>query len=195
MTALIETQLLIQMAQFQASHVIGWLQNLYKVVYIHIDVYQELTDGQLKRQVTRLIMRGDWVIFSPARLSATEHALYQAHLVMLTSAWLTTNQQALQRQQPISLLTQPSTLATLAANLTWDIPIICSDNPELTDFINHQDLKVNDHSKRPSRRLQQVTALQLSQQLAQRHLITPAVARLFYEQTRLFQPLRKSNSD
>jgi len=188
MPALIETQLLVQIGQFEPSHVFSWLQIMYKVIYIHIEVYQELTDSQLKRQVTRLIEQGAWVLFSPARLNSAEQAIYQAHVVMLTQAWLAENDQRLQRGQPISLLTQPSTLATVAASLTWNIPTVCSDNTELTQLIAQHRLQVTD-GQRPSRRIEVVNALQLSRKLAQRHLITPKIAHQFYQHTILEQPL------
>lgn len=138
----IDSNMIIFAADFQKDNVLHWITRIYPIVYIHIDVYEELLSLETKSKVDELINDGIWLLFNPSELSETEQLIYKQWIIDVKEAFSQMNVHRIADGKPIKTVSNIGEIATIVACMMIGAGIICSNDFDIRTVIEQENYQV-----------------------------------------------------
>lgn len=141
----IDSNMLIFAAEFQKENVFEWMNNLYDIIYIHIDVYNELITSSIKDIVDSFVVEQQWTVFNPSDqsiLSEVEQEIYANRLSDVKDAFHQMNLNRISVGKKAKTVSNIGEIATITACMMINARVICSNDFDIREVVQQEDYKI-----------------------------------------------------
>lgn len=143
----IDTNIIKHAADFHSNNVFQWICDLYELIYVHQDVYEELLLGSLKNYVDQLIENNGWILFNPDNeqtLSNNEYAIYDSLHQDVISAFERLDMKKESEGRIIKGTKNYGEISSITACLFLGANLICSNDQDIREVIKDEHYVVVD---------------------------------------------------
>jgi predicted nucleic acid-binding protein len=141
----VDANILIHAATFKSANVFSWIDSLYKEIYIHQEVLEELLISDVRKTVEGYIAQGQWNLFNPDdenALTDDEYAIYESFLNDMRQAFVDLDNKKIKENRPLKHTNDLGEIHSLAAALLLGASIICSNDYDIKEVIQDTPIYV-----------------------------------------------------
>lgn len=145
MAVFVDANILIYCAKFRKSNSFAWLNDLYQTVYIHQMVLDEVVENESRSIIESAIESFHWKIFDPddeLELSYEEYKIYEFHLETIKRAFQNLDKKKEVDGRQLKGTNDLGEMHSLAAALFLDAQIICSNDYDIREVIQDNQLRI-----------------------------------------------------
>lgn len=156
----VDTNILLYADMYKHDNIFEWIDSLYEEVYIHQMVLNEILGVSAKKKVTEYIDDGRWHLFNPDDencLSDDLHAIYEGYVHQIKRAFRQLDQKKVEQGRRIKGTNDLGEIHCLAAVLLLSATIICSNDGDIQEVIDDNELEVASEDEQQNRRIVQDT--------------------------------------
>ncbi|MBM7572929.1 hypothetical protein [Aquibacillus albus] len=128
---------------YKREDVLGWINNLYDKIYIHISVMNELITN--KSYAEEQIENGNWILFDPDDencLSNEQFTIYEHYIQNVRDGFRRLNEKKKKQGREIKNTSNIGEIDSLAAAILLSANIICSNDYEIREVIEDEEFSV-----------------------------------------------------
>ncbi|OCS92668.1 PIN domain-containing protein [Caryophanon latum] len=156
----VDTNILLQADWYQHDSIFEWIDALYEEVYIHQMVLDELLSVSARNKVTQYIDDGRWHLFNPDDencLSDDLYDIYEGYVHQMKQAFRQLDQKKMEQGRRLKGTNDLGEIHCLAAALLISAAIICSNDGDIQEVIDDNELEVASEDETENRKLVQDT--------------------------------------
>lgn len=141
----VDTNILLHADMYHHDNIFDWIDELYEEVYIHQMVLEEILSANAKKKVTQYIDEGRWHLFDPDDencLSDELYAIYEGYVHQIREAFRQLDQKKMKQGRRLKGTNDLGEIHCLAAALLLSATIICSNDGDIQEVIDDNQLEV-----------------------------------------------------
>lgn len=140
-----DSNMIFYASSFKKENIFDWINQLYSNIYIHIEVYNELLNAEMKRTVNTYIESNQWILFDPIEeetLSIVERDIYNQLLEDVTDAFSELNANRLKNGKFPKNVSNLGEIATITACMMVEARIICSNDFDIRSVVEQENYRI-----------------------------------------------------
>ena len=156
----VDTNILLHADMYQHDNIFDWIDALYEEVYIHQMVLDEILSASARHKVTQYIDDGRWHLFNPDDencLSDDLYAIYEGYVHQMKQAFRQLDQKKVEQGRRLKGTNDLGEIHCLAAALLLSATIICSNDGDIQEVIDDNELEVASEDEQQNMKLVQDT--------------------------------------
>lgn len=146
----VDTNILVYAAAYENENVFEWIHSLYEEVYIHRMVLNEMLHDSARQKVQQYIDAGKWDLFDPddeSYLSEELYEIYESYVGNMKQLFRNLNQKKQEQGRRLKGTNDLGEIHCLAAALLLSAKIICSNDGDIQEIIEDNQLEVASDDK------------------------------------------------
>lgn len=181
----IDTNILFYADAYKQENVFEWLDLLYEKIHIHQIVLDEMLNPSVRTRVEKYIDSGRWHLFNPddeAFLSEELYTIYEMYVKQIMQAFRELDEKKIQQGRRLKATSDLGEIHCIAAALLLSARIICSNDLDIQEVIDDQQLFVASFKEQePDFKLEQDTLLDFCLYVCLNDITSQAKARKFFK--------------
>lgn len=156
----VDTNILLHADMYQHDTIFDWIDALYEEVYIHQMVLDEILSASARKKVSQYIDDGRWKLFNPDDehcLSDDLYAIYECYVHQIKQAFRKLDQKKVEQGRHLKGTNDLGEIHCLAAALLLSATIICSNDADIQEVIDDNELEVSSEDEQCNIKLTQDT--------------------------------------
>lgn len=156
----VDTNILLHADMYQHDNIFDWIDALYEEVYIHQMVLDEILSARARKKVTQYIDDGRWRLFNPDDencLSDDLYVIYEGYVKQIKQAFRALDQKKVTQGRRLKGTNDLGEIHCLAAALLLSATIICSNDGDIQEVIDDNELEVVSQDEQQNMKLVQDT--------------------------------------
>jgi len=156
----VDTNILLHADAYQHDNIFDWIDALYEEVYIHQMVLDEILSASARKKVTQYIDEGRWYLFNPDDencLSDDLYDIYEGYVHQIKQAFRQLDQKKVTQGRRLKGTNDLGEIHCLAATLLLSATIICSNDGDIQEVIDDNQLEVASEEEQQNLKLVQDT--------------------------------------
>lgn len=156
----VDTNILLHADMYQHDNIFDWIDALYEEVYIHQMVLDEILSASARNKVTQYIDDGRWHLFNPDDencLSDDLYAIYEGYVHQIKQAFRQLDHKKVEQGRRLKGTNDLGEIHCLAAALLLSATIICSNDGDIQEVIDDNELEVASEDEQQNMKLVQDT--------------------------------------
>lgn len=143
--AFIDANILQTAALYEKSDVYDWIDALYDTIYIHISVFQECLHSQVRRKIEDRLQSSRWILFDPDQseeLTDEQYVIYEQYRQFIGNGFRRLSARKRAEGKEAKLTRNVGEIDSLAAALLLSVDYICSNDYEIREVIESEQLQI-----------------------------------------------------
>lgn len=193
--AFIDANILIYAHSYKNVDAFEWINQLYKDIYSHKMVLDELLMSGVREKVASFIENEIWTLFDPddeTHLSEEMYSIYNAYVRDVQEAFRELDIKKEKEGRPLKNTNDLGEIHCLAAALLLNATIICSNDHDIKEVIADTPLKITIDEEKDSILIQRDTLEDFCCDVIQYNIEKRSIVRKFFKAT---QPERLERLD
>lgn len=156
----VDTNMLLHADMYQQDNIFEWIDALYEEIYIHQMVLDEILSASARKKVTQYIDEGRWYLFNPDDencLSDDLYDIYEGYVHQIKQAFRQLDQKKVKQGRRLKGTNDLGEIHCLAAALLLSATIICSNDGDIQEVIDDNELEVASEDEQQNIKLVQDT--------------------------------------
>lgn len=196
--AFIDANILIYAGSFQKDDVFEWISLVYREIYIHVEVFNELRVSSIKSKVEKYLASGKWILFDPfdEKFLPDEdmYDLYSVYVDEMREAFYQLDVKKGIEGRRIKNTNDLGEIHSLAAAMLLGAHIICSNDFDIAEVIKDEGVYID--SEEESELLKQdtlvdVCALIIANEIAERGVVRKFLKAVYPDGVKTLEELIK----
>lgn len=189
----IDTNILFYADSFKLDNVFEWIDSLYEEVFIHTMVLNEILSPNIRNKVQSYIDKESWKLFDPdddSTLSDELYAVYESKVDLIKEAFRQLNVKKQKEGRRLKGTNDLGEIHCLAAALLLRATIICSNDSDIQEVIDDNQLEVASDDESVNLKIEQDSLVDFSYFIILHKIAEQSIVRKFlktYQKDRISQ--------
>lgn len=179
-SSFIDTNIFLYALAYQKEDILTWIDSVYRNIYVHIDVLEELEIYTERTRIEAFIVQHNWTLFDPGSLPERDYEMYSLLRSQVADNMLALTENRRNEGLAVKHTANTGEISILAACLLINGNIICSNDGDVRDVIAQEQYQVLDMATQQDRPIRQEDLVDLCVKAQSAGIAKRKAVRKFY---------------